>query len=225
MKIRGPLVTLGAVAALGVGILIANISQENQSAAPATQVAESTTATAAPPALPPSTPTTPPPPPAPPAFPVKGDYVGKIKISSGVITLEITIDGEKAVAYACDGNTVEVWLSGSAKNGVLNLANKGNTSRLEGRHEGNAVVGTLSIDQKSWDFKAAAVQTPAGLYVYQDDGVRSSWIVDANRGVTGVQRQADGSTSPAPTLLTDGTAVIDGRETTVTRVEGDSDVT
>ena len=100
---------------------------------------------------------------------MKADYVGKIPISSGVITLEITIDGEKAVAYACDGNTVEVWLSGSAKNGVLNLANKGNTSRLEGRHEGNAVVGTLSIDQKSWDFKAAAVQAPAGLYVYQDD--------------------------------------------------------
>ena len=222
MKIRGPLVTLGAVAALGVGILIANISQENQSAAPATPVAESPTTTAAAQAPTPSTPTTPP---APPAFPVKADYVGKIPISSGVITLEITIDGEKAVAYACDGNTVEVWLSGSAKNGVLNLANKGNTSRLEGRHEGNAVVGTLSIDQKSWDFKAAAVQTPAGLYVYQDDGVRSSWIVDANRGVTGVQRQADGSTAPAPTLLTDGTAVIDGRETTVTRVEGDSDVT
>ena len=222
MKIRGPLVTLGAVAALGVGILIANISQENQSAAPATPVAESPTTTAAAQAPTPSTPTTPP---APPAFPVKADYVGKIPISSGVITLEITIDGEKAVAYACDGNTVEVWLSGSAKNGVLDLANKGNTSRLEGRHEGNAVVGTLSIDQKSWDFKAAAVQTPAGLYVYQDDGVRSSWIVDANRGVTGVQRQADGSTSPAPTLLTDGTAVIDGRETTVTRVEGDSDVT
>ena len=221
MKIRGPLVTLGAVAALGVGILIANISQENQSAAPATPVAESPTTTAAAPAPTPSTAITPP---APPAFPVKADYVGKIKISSGVITLEITIDGEKAVAYACDGNTVEVWLSGSAKNGALNLANKRNTSRLEGRHEGNAVVGTLSIDQKSWDFKAAAVQTPAGLYVYQDDGVRSSWIVDANQRVTGVQRQADGSTAPAPTLRTDGTAVIDGRETIAARVEGDSDV-
>ena len=147
MKIRGPLVTLGAVAALGVGLLIANISQENQSAAPATPVAESPTTTAAAQAPTPSTPTTPP---APPAFPVKADYVGKIPISSGVITLEITIDGEKAVAYACDGNTVEVWLSGRAKNGVLNLANKGNTSRLEGRHEGNAVVGKLSIDQKSW---------------------------------------------------------------------------
>ena len=108
--------TMGAVAALGVGILIANISQENQSAAPATPVAESPTTTAAAQAPTPSTPTTPP---APPAFPVKADYVGKIPISSGVITLEITIDGEKAVAYACDGNTVEVWLSGSAKNGLL----------------------------------------------------------------------------------------------------------
>ena len=220
MKVQGPMVTLGVVAALGVGVLIANISQENESTAPATPVAESPTTTVTAPASAPSTTTTPPPP----GFPVKADYVAKIPVRSGVITLEITVDGQQAVAYACDGSTVEVWLSGSANNGALNLANKGNTSRLEGRHEGNVVVGTLSIGQKSRDFTAAAVQPPAGLYVYQEGGVRSSWIVDANQRVTGVQRQADGSTSPAPTLLTDGTAVIDGRETIAARVEGDSDV-
>ena len=220
MKVQGPMVTLGVVAALGVGVLIANISQENESTAPAMPVAESPTTTVTAPASAPSTATTPPPP----GFPVKADYVGKIPIRSGVITLEITVDGQQAVAYACDGSTVEVWLSGSANNGALNLANKGNTSRLEGRHEGNAVVGTLSIGQKSWDFTAATVQPPAGLYVYQEGGVRSSWIVDANQRVTGVQRQADGSTAPAPTLRTDGTAVIDGRETIAARVEGDSDV-
>ena len=33
MKVRGPLITLAAVAALGVGILIVNISQERAHAA------------------------------------------------------------------------------------------------------------------------------------------------------------------------------------------------
>jgi hypothetical protein len=162
--------------------------------------------------------------PARPVFPLKADYVGKIPISSGVITVHITVDGKKAIAYACDGDTVEVWLVGSAENGVVTLFNKDKTSRLEGRLQGSTVVGTLWIGQKKWDFTTAAVQPPAGLYVYQEGGVRSSWIIDANQAATGVQRQPDGSTSAAPNLSIDGTAVINGRTVAAIRVEVDSDV-
>lgn len=220
MKVRGPLVTLGAVAALGAAILLVNISQQEDPTPPAKPVAQSTTTAAATPAAPPPAPSTPPPP----AFPAKADYVGKIPIASGVITLEITVDGEKAVAYACDGNTIESWLRGSAVNGVVSLANKDKTSRLEGRLEGSSVVGTLWIGEKKWDFKADPAQPPAGLYVYEDAGVRTSWIIDPNGGVTGVQRQGDGSTSPAPGLKLSGIAVINGQEIRAVRVEGDSDV-
>lgn len=223
MKVSGPLVTLGAVAALGIGILLVNVFQEPEPAPSGKPAAESATTTAAIPATTTAaqapTPSTPPPAP----FPAKADYVGEIPISSGVITLEITVDGDKAVAYACDGNTIESWLSGSAENGTVKLASKNNKSRLEGRHEGNTVVGTLWIGEQKWDFTTTAVESPAGLYVYTEDGVRSSWIIDANNGVTGVQRQADGSTSPAPSLSPDGTAVINGRTVTAIRVEGDSD--
>ena len=215
-RIRGPLVTLAAVAALGGGLWWMNVSQETAEP-PAKPVAQSAT-TAAP---------APPPPLAPPlpvAFPAKVNYVGKIPTASGVITLEITVNGSKAVAYACDGNTFEVWLRGSATNGVLSLASKDKKSRLAGRPQGNTVVGNLSIDEKNWDFTTAQVAPPAGLYVYEFDGPRSSWIVDANGGVTGVQRLADGSTAPAPGLSTDGTAVLDGRTVTVTRVEDGEDV-
>ena len=216
MKSGGPLVTLGAVAALGIGILFVNVSREPEAAPAGEPVAQSATTTAAP-APPPSTRASAP-------FPAKADYVGEIPIKTGVITLEITVDGDKAIAYACDGNTVEVWLSGSADDGVVNLANKDKTSRLNGRHEGNTVVGTLWIGDRKWDFTTAAVQPPAGLYAYEEGGVRSSWIIDANGSVTGVQRRADGATSPAPRLSTDGTAVIDDRTVTAFRVGGDSDV-
>lgn len=221
MKIRGPLVTLGAVAVLGVGILLVNMSKE-ESPPPGKPAAESTTAvatttTAAPAPAPPSTP-------PPPAFPAKADYVGKIPTANGTITLEITVDGDKAIAYACDGNTVESWLRGSAVNGAVSLANKDKTSRLEGRLEGNAVVGTLWIGEKKWDFNAPAAQPPAGLYVYENAGVRNSWIIDPSGGVTGVQRREDGSTAPAPSLTTDGIADIDGIEVKAIRVEGDSNV-
>src|ERR1700676_772592 len=47
MKVGGPFLTLGAVAALGIGILLANIAQEHQAAAPAKPVAGSAPTTAA----------------------------------------------------------------------------------------------------------------------------------------------------------------------------------
>jgi hypothetical protein len=195
---------------------------KEESPPPGKPAAESTTAvatttTAAPAPAPPSTP-------PPPAFPAKADYVGKIPTANGTITLEITVDGDKAIAYACDGNTVESWLRGSAVNGAVSLANKDKTSRLEGRLEGNAVVGTLWIGEKKWDFNAPAAQPPAGLYVYENAGVRNSWIIDPSGGVTGVQRREDGSTAPAPSLTTDGIADIDGIEVKAIRVEGDSNV-
>jgi hypothetical protein len=219
MKIRGPLVTLGAVAALGVGILLLNMSNEG-SAPLGKPAAQSATTVAPTTAAAPLAPTTPPPP----AFPAQADYVGKIPTANGTITLEITVQGDKAVAYACDGNTVESWLRGSAVNGALSLANKDKTSRLEGHLEGNAVVGTLWIGEKKWDFDAPAGQPPAGLYVYENAGVRNSWIVDPNGGVTGVQRREDGSTAPAPRLTTDGIANIDGIEVKAIRVQGASGV-
>jgi hypothetical protein len=220
MKIRGPLVTLGAVAALGIGIWLVNVSKEEPAPAPPGQpVAESTTTAAAPAPQPP-----PPPTPPPVAFPAKADYVGKIPIANGTITLDISVEGDKAIAYACDGNSVEVWLRGSAVNGAVSLASKDKASRLEGRLDGSAVVGTLWIGEKKWDFKADPAQPPAGLYVYEDAGARASWIIDADGGVTGVQRRPDGSTVRAPGLSLDGTSVIDGRTVVATRVEGDSDV-
>jgi hypothetical protein len=220
MKIRGPLVTLAAVAVLGAGILLVNMSKE-ESAPQANPYSQSTTTAAvATPAPPPPAPSTSPPP----AFPAQADYVGKIPTANGTITLEITVQGDKAIAYACDGNTVESWLRGSAGNGVVSLANKVKTSRLEGHLEGNAIVGTLWIGEKKWDFNAPVAQPPAGLYVYDNAGVRNSWIVDPNGGVTGVQRREDGSTAPAPRLTTDGIANVDGIEVKAIRVQGDSDV-
>jgi hypothetical protein len=219
MKIRGPLVTLGAVAVLGIGILLVNMSKEEPAPSTNPYSPSTTTAAAATPSAPPPAPS-----PPPPAFPAKADYVGKIPTANGTITLEITVDGDKAIAYACDGNTVESWLRGSAVNGAVSLANKDKTSRLEGRLEGNAVVGTLWIGEKKWDFNAPAAQPPAGLYVYENAGVRNSWIIDPSGGVTGVQRREDGSTAPAPSLTTDGIADIDGIEVKAIRVEGDSNV-
>ncbi|WP_006245834.1 hypothetical protein [Mycolicibacterium tusciae] len=211
MKVRGPLITLAAVAAVGVGILTVNIAQE-ESVVPGTPVAAPTpltTTAATPPA---------------PAFPAKADYVGKVPTANGTITLDIAVEGDRAVAYACDGTSIESWMRGSAVNGAVSLVSKDGTGRLEGRLDGAAVVGTLWIGEKKWDFRAETAQPPAGLYVYEQGGVRSSWIVDSSGKATGVLRQDDGSTAPAPGLENDGSAVIGGRTVTAARVRGASDV-
>lgn len=150
MKVTGPVATLGAVAALGAGLFLVNMSKEDPPAPPATA---SVTASAAAPSAPAS------PPPAPPArtFPAKADYVGEIPTRSGVLTLDIAVDGQKAAGYACDDNTIETWLEGSATDGMVALSNKDRTSRLEGRLEGSAVVGTLRIGEKTWEFTATRV--------------------------------------------------------------------
>src|SRR5262245_43330400 len=147
MKVRGPLLTVGAVAVLGGALLLVNMSKETE---PGPQTRPATQAVASAPA--PSTARPAPATPPSPQFPAKADYVGKIPTAGGTITLEITVNGDAAVAYACDGNSVEAWLRGSALNGALNLANKDTTSRLDGRLQADSVAGTLWIGQKKWDF-------------------------------------------------------------------------
>ena len=157
MKVTGPVATLGAVAALGAGLLLVNVSKEEPPAPPASA---SVTASVAAPSAPAS------PPPAPPrrAFPAKADYAGEIPTRSGVLTLDITVDGPKAVAYACDANMIETWLEGSATDGTVTLSNKHRSSRLEGRLEGSALVGTLRIGEKTWEFTATRVGDAADEY-------------------------------------------------------------
>ena len=210
MKRRGPLLTLAAAAVLGIVLLLINISKEDEPSKPAAAAQSSSVAPSATDTLPPAAPAAIP-------FPANANYEAEISTATGVITLSITVEGDKAVAYACDGAKIETWLKGSAVSGVLDLTGK--DFKLDGRHDGSKVTGTLVIGEKSWKYDAVQVQPPAGLYVYQDGGTRTSWIVSSDGTVTGVQRAPNGATSAAPGLK-DGKAVIDGKTVTATQVSG-----
>jgi hypothetical protein len=106
----------------------------------------------------------------------------------------------------------------------VSLASKDGNSRLTGQLKGSSIVGTLWIGATKWEFTTPEVAPPAGLYVYEANGARNSWIVDPNGGVTGVQRRADGATAPAAELSPDGTSVLDGQTVTATKVQGGDDV-
>ncbi|MFC9895564.1 hypothetical protein ACFVMC_17920 [Nocardia sp. NPDC127579] len=211
MKRLGPWLTLAAVAVLGLALLAVNMSQDSEptAAQPNPAPASATPTTTGKKATP---------------FPAQADYVATIPLATGAaMTLEITVEGDRAIAYACDGQTVESWLQGTATNGALKLTGK-NDATLTGTHDGTAVNGNLSIGGKQWEFRALPVRPPAGLYVYTEAGVRQSWIIDGQGDVTGVQRAPDGATTAAVALNADATAVVNGRTITATKVSGGDDV-
>ena len=153
MTIKGPIATLGAVAVLGTGLWLVNVGKQSESV-PQPAAA---TATSAPAPIPPPAPSTP----AATPFAGRDDFVANIPTKNGNLALEIRVTGDKARAYACDNAGIEAWLAGSAANGVLKLGSADKVSQLDGRHEGNAVVGNLRIGGKSWDFTAVPGETSA----------------------------------------------------------------
>lgn len=218
MKRVGPWLTLAAVAVLGVVLLVVNMSKETEPAAVTSNTPGVTSSAVVAPSATAAAPTVP----APVQFPAKADYVGSVALAAP-IALSITVQGDKATAYACDGKAVESWLQGTAAAGALQLTGK-NDAELAGRYDGQVITGTLRLGPKKWDFTAAPVQSPAGLYVYNEGGARQSWIVDANGNVTGVQRAVDGATSPAAGLSPDATAIVNGKKVTANKVSGGDSV-
>ncbi|CAM3636326.1 hypothetical protein [Smaragdicoccus niigatensis] len=209
MRNRGPILTLGIIGVLIIGILTANAlvgsdKDSNKTGATSSKatVAATTTTTAAPVES---------------GFPAQVDYSG---YAGDSIALNITVTGTKATAYACDGNSVESWLRGPAENGKLNLTSKSG-DKLTGQLNGTTVTGTLTIGGRSWDFSANQTEPPAGMYRYNDNGYRYSWVYRNSTDNTGVVRAPDGSTSPAPPLDENQNFYIEGRQVHAEKVNGD----
>ncbi|WP_067573829.1 hypothetical protein [Nocardia acidivorans] len=218
MKRAGPLLTLAAAAALGLGLLITDIATDptDEPAAPGTTTSSSIAAQPPSGAPQPSAAggrsssaapgsTTPNPSDSAATFPAQADYVAVIPARPRTITLSITVTGKQAVAYACDGAAVESWLRGAADAGRMALTGK--DSELQAGLTGDSLTGTLTLDKRVLDFTAAPVRAPAGIYRAQSANGRDSWIVRPDGSVTGVRRQPNGTTVPAPDLVPDARKV------------------
>lgn len=195
MKRAGPLITLAAAVALGGGLLITD-TIAGRSPEPVAATTATTTAGIPAPAV--TNPAGTPSPSAAVTFPAQADYVAVIATAGRPITLSVTVTGAKSVAYACDGAAVETWLQGAADSGRTTLTGK--DSRIEAALTGESLRGTLTLSGRSYDFTAPAVQPPAGMYIARTNAGRDSWIVGPDGSVTGVRRNPDGSTTPAPGL-------------------------
>ncbi len=198
MKLRGPILTLVAVALLGLVVLLVNLRAAPGAPPPAAAGAAATTSASAEPAA------------AATPFPERATYTGQTQgKATGEAAVAVTVKGEKASSYVCDGKAVEAWYNGTAKDGKVELKGTGENV-LTGTLNGDTITGTVSAGGKSWPFTAKLVQKPAGLYRASGGGTTTGWIQQPNGTVTGLR--SDGQ--PAGPLDT----------STAESVEGDTDV-
>lgn len=145
-------------------------------------------------------------------------YVGYV--DSGAASVAVIVDGDEALAYVCDGNTREAWLSGAAADGQLELT--GDRGSLTATYDGFVVEGETTVDGQTWTFSVAQVDPPDGLYRFADTvaggaEVVGGWIVLPDGNQVGAVN-VDGETQPAEQLNVDtGQVTIDGDVVTAER--------
>jgi serine/threonine-protein kinase len=185
MRAVAPLLTLVAGAGLAGLLIAANLTlapgaddAAAVAAAPAAPVATpaadaapspATATTSAEPTAPPSA-TTPPPGPA-------RVSTGSVDGTDLGIALHV-VDGGPAVAYVCDGDDVEVWLTGTAEGGTLELTGSSGM-RVSGTYTDGGATGVLTASGYRWTFTTVTGEWPAWAppvpVPSPSDGSRQGW--------------------------------------------------
>ena len=157
---------------------------------------------------------------------VQAVYAGRS--SNGEVTLAVSTDGDKAVAYVCNGHTIEAWLQGSVKGNQVSLAgNKG--ASLTGSLSGLAMFGMVTPSAGlSLPFSAELSPHPAGIFqariTVNGLATRIGWAVLPDGTQLGVA-VIGSAKQPAPPLdLSDGAFTLDGASFKAAEVAGDANV-
>ncbi len=191
MRRNTPLITLLAGAALGVILLVASMLS-TPSKAPAGYSAPATPAPASAAAA--SSPASSGPAPSGPASsgpasasptgpavvtaPTRADYAGEVQ--GGGASVAISIHGAQAIAYVCNGSSIEGWYKGTATGGVLIMTGK-DGAHLSAIYDFKKVTGDVLAHGHDYRFAVAVVHKPSGLdqaiAVVRGATIKAGWIV------------------------------------------------
>jgi hypothetical protein len=218
MRLRGPYLTLllglviaGVLAGMSVSAFADAKAEAAREAAPAPPADPAPTGeepTAAPTTEAPPAATAAPTSPAPKR---KAVYAGRV--DGGGAAVAVSIKGDKAIAYVCDGKRVEAWMSGTVTGDRMTLTGKGDAT-LTATLRGGRLVGTVEVGRRAWEFDIAQVRKPSGLYQAAANvrGARvvGSWIVLPDGTQVGVL-VTDDQPGPAPEFdAGSGTVAVPG---------------
>jgi hypothetical protein len=131
----------------------------------------------------------------------RADYAGRVK--GGIhASVAISIHGTQAIAYACNGSSVEAWLSGTAVGGRLALTGK-NGAVLNGNYDSRRAFGDVSADGFTYAFSVYTVKKPSGLYRATADvrgaTIKAGWIVLPDGTEVGSLESNANSAAPSAT--------------------------
>jgi serine/threonine-protein kinase len=132
--------------------------------------------------------------------PVKATYAGRVGGGGGSVAVSIH-DGQ-AIAYVCNGSTVEAWFKGTAVNGVLIMTGK-NNSRFSAIYDFGKVTGDVLAHGTDYSFSLPVVNKPSGLYrataVVRGAMIKAGWIVLSDGTQVGSVEPV--ANSPAPSAF------------------------
>jgi hypothetical protein len=118
-------------------------------------------------------------------IPPHANYDGEVQGNLGAVAL--VVHDTFAIAYFCNGSTIEAWFSGTPDNGKLNMIGKGAASAgatLTANYALGHARGTVVIKGVSYVFSIIAVHKPSGLFQsianVRGATIKAGWIVLAN---------------------------------------------
>jgi hypothetical protein len=156
-------------------------------------------------------------------IPPHANYDGEVQGNRGAVAL--VVHDTFAVAYFCNGSTIEAWFSGTPDNGKLNLTGKGASagSTLTANYALGHARGTVVVNGVSYVFSIIAVHKPSGLFQsianVRGATIKAGWIVLADGTEVGSLNpdvNAANSVSQAAPKLDLSTLTADDGGTTIT---------
>jgi hypothetical protein len=212
MRYRGLLATLVAGSAVAAVLVACGYH-----AGPVEQPTSTASTRPAPPvsqSVPPTSPAAPPTSASPRPAALNGTWAGRINGSRTVLAIAVT--NGIAIAYLCDGRTIEAWLRGAAGGRLLGLTAVKGGGRLTGTLQGGRLRGTVTEETRDRSFDLAPVHAPSGLYrasaTVRGAAVVAGWIVlppDGRRQV-GLATVAGRQVRPSALDLATRTATVAG---------------
>jgi hypothetical protein len=153
---------------------------------------------------------------------VQAVYAGRS--SGNEVTLAIDTEGDKAVAYVCNGKNLEAWLQGSVSGNQVTLTGSKGAS-LTGSLSGLDMFGTVTpLTGQTFPFAAELSPHPAGVYQARIEvnglATRIGWAVLPDGTQVGVAVEGTAKLPAPPLDLSDNGFTIGGASFTAALVAG-----
>ncbi|MEV3854564.1 hypothetical protein AB0J38_09590 [Streptomyces sp. NPDC050095] len=223
MKRSGPLFTLFTGLALALFMLSLNATTGEGTSSYGGAPAATTTPSASPSASPSPSATKASPSTSPSTSPSQtkrarpnASYAGRTDDNTSAVS--VSVRGDKAVAYFCDGRTKESWLKGNVEDdGSMKLSGS-HGAKLEGTLAGDRIRGTVEIQDRPYGFTARKAVKPSGLYRATTEvrgaKVDGGWIVLPGGRQVGIVTKNDKPSSAPPIDPETGAVTVDGEHLT-----------